>query len=82
MRSAEGIVLHPTILPGGRWFLSMNGRGEVVAVDMDSSNLEPKLLVKVSQCIEGTEIGDRPGLYCMDGSTHPPFDFQNRFGQT
>lgn len=46
-----------TVLPGGRWFLSSNGLGEVIVVDMDSLEASPKVLLRVEQ-LTGSAFSD------------------------
>lgn len=65
-RRAEINIHGPVVLPGGRWFLSMNaGSGDIMVVDMDSPRLEPRLLVKASRYVEETVPGARPKQFTV-----------------
>lgn len=65
MRTVNCPLFRPRVLPGGRWFLSCTQLGEIIAVDMDSPEMVPKVLIRVEQCIEGTDILDPPDWFTV-----------------
>lgn len=65
-------MYNPVVLPGGRWFLSLNGWGEISAVDMDSPQMEPQKIVEGSRYIEEPELEDSPGKFTVWVDPHAP----------
>ncbi|KAF9442604.1 hypothetical protein P691DRAFT_779311 [Macrolepiota fuliginosa MF-IS2] len=62
-RTMQGLISPPTLLPGGRWLLSIHEGGRLLATDLDARVLESKTLVEVGEFIEGSSISDFPGAF-------------------
>lgn len=61
-RNIHGSHIAGTLLPGGRWLLSLDTQGRLLATDLDAAQLESKTLVQIE---EGETAPDLPGTFTI-----------------